>query len=222
MSSEPHRKAGKRTRTGPVSARADKVRGTRDAIVAAALDVFTENGFAAARMDEVAARAGVAKGTLYLHFEGKEALFEAILAETLVPVLRDMVGLQPEQAESSRGFAERVMIGLWRRLNAGRGADVVRLIITEGPRFPRLAEAYYRTVVEPGLGVAGTIAARAEGRGGSTAAVARFPQLLLAPAVMGLLWGVMFERFAPLDVEAMMGVQLDLLFGPADAGSGPS
>src|SRR5438477_11619386 len=73
---------------GPGQARADGRRGERrDDILAAALDEFSARGFAAARLDDVAARAGVAKGTIYLHFSDKDALFQELLRTVMGPLV---------------------------------------------------------------------------------------------------------------------------------------
>jgi len=200
------------------SSRAEGAASTRASVLGAALDLFTQHGFAATRMDDIAARAGVAKGTAYLHFEHKQALFEAIIRSTVVPALESVRAFQPELDEPTRVFAGRLLTTLWRRLRDGGGAQVIRLLIAEGPRFPRLAEAYYQSVVEPGLGLMRALAERAKSRGEPVADAARqFPLLVVMPALFGLLWGSLFERFEPLDVGAMIEAQLDLLFGPAEA-----
>src|SRR3979411_1665379 len=103
---------------------------------AAALDLFGERGFAAARLDDVATRAGVAKGTLYLYFHSKEALFEELI-RTAVSPLREQVGkvaaapnLPPAKAlETFFALFEKDVLGSDRKL-------LLRLIISEGARFP--------------------------------------------------------------------------------------
>ena len=69
-------------------------------LIAAALDLFVERGFAATRLDEVAARAGVSKGTLYLYFDSKEDLFKAVIRETIVPLLSDFQRSMDSRAQS--------------------------------------------------------------------------------------------------------------------------
>ena len=204
----PSGKAG-RSRSGRTEA-------TRAAILAAALDVFTESGFAAARMEAIAARAGVAKGTPYLHFAGKDALFEAIVAETLVPVLRDMAALEPgphgadarlRRTHPARGVAPTPGRARRRRRPAGgrRGAP-----LPEARRSLLRRRGLARSRAVPDDRAPG--GTRGEALRPDTG---RFPHLLFAPALLGLLWGTMFARFEPLDAEAMIRVQLDLLFGPA-------
>ena len=184
----------------------------REAILAAALDVFAENGFAEARLDEVARRAGVAKGTLYLYAESKEALFESLLRAWVaqpIDALKDRLMVEDASLEAQlrilMAFFQREVMGTRRR-------DIIRLILTEGMRFPAIAEAHYREVVCRGLGVLRQIVERAVERGELRSdALARFPQLVVAPALLALVWKTLFDRFEPLDAEAMLDTHVSLL-----------
>jgi hypothetical protein len=101
-----------------------------------------------------------------------------------------------------------------REIYGTRRRDVVRLIIAEGPRFPKIAEFYYREVLERIFKALRFLIARAIERGELKSDVlARFPQLLVAPGLMAIFWSGLFDRFAPLDVTALMRAHLDLLFG---------
>jgi AcrR family transcriptional regulator len=191
----------------------------RQAILDAALMVFAEHGFEAARLDEVAARAGVAKGTLYLYFKDKEALFEALVRGAVSPML-DKVG---EFAAAPGMKATEVLqffFAMFRQEVLGTNRKLLlRLIISEGPRFPALAEFYYREVVSKGLqlvrGVARTGVANGEF---ASDAVARFPQLLVAPVLLAVIWDGLFSRIDPLDVEGLLAAHRELLTGkPARA-----
>jgi AcrR family transcriptional regulator len=188
--------------------------GRDHAIVKAALQEFTRNGFAAARMDDIARRAGVAKGTIYLRFKDKEALFEAIIRQEISPLV-NAAATAPEPAESVRAFLERTVMPLLRDPGRARRTAVLRLLISEATRFPKLAEFYFRAIVEPGLKIFGGLARRAFETGElSNDAPVRYPQLLLAPAILGLLWSGLFERFHPLNMEAMLRAHFDQLFQP--------
>ncbi|HXF27670.1 MAG TPA: TetR/AcrR family transcriptional regulator [Bryobacteraceae bacterium] len=198
------------------SGRSQKAAARRETIVHAALDEFIERGFAAARMEDIASRAGVAKGTIYLHFKDKEALFEGIVRQEILlpPGSAAMDEIKP--GEMVRAFIERTMVPLVRHAGQSRRAAVVRLVISEAPRFPGLAKAYYRVAIERGLNVFGGLARRARRTGELNGnALERFPQLFVAPVILGILWSGLFERFHHLDVEAMLRAHLDLIFGPA-------
>src|SRR5229473_2126403 len=95
-----------------------------------------------------------------------------------------------------------------------RRKDVIRLIITEGPRFPKLAEFYYREVLSRVIQAMRGLLRHAFERGElENEAILRFPQLLVAPGLVAIIWSGLFDRFEPLDVRALMHAHLDLLFG---------
>ena len=183
----------------------------QEEILKAALDVFSEHGFAAARLDDVAGRAGVAKGTLYLYFPDKETLFERMLQSVAAPVLAHLARLAeaedvpPEAAIGALfAFFEKEVIGTPRE-------KVIRLIVSEGPRFPRLAKYYYDEVVSKGLASVRTILARAKDGHASIDALARFPQLFFAPLLLSVVWRGLFQQFEPLDVPALIAAYKDIL-----------
>ena len=195
--------------------RSAKTEARREAIVAAAIEEFATRGFGATRIDDIAARAGVAKGTIYLHFRDKVALFEGVVQSVLVEPLAAIRASEPAPGESVRDFLRRVFVPLLADLGTSRRGDVIRLLIGEGARFPELAESYYRAVIEPGLGLVRAMATRAKERGEIAHDLAeRLPQLLAAPALLAMIWTRLFQPFQPLDARALVEAQLDLLFGP--------
>lgn len=200
------------TTTRAAGGRAGRAALRRDAILAAALDEFATNGFAATRLDDVARRAGVAKGTIYLHFRDKEALFQELIRSAFTPLigrLEEMAGHEMPL----RNFAERLIELFVDQIFATRRKDVIRLIITEGPRFPAIAEFHYREVLSRVIALVRGLLRRAAERGEIEAdALIRFPQLLIAPGLLAIVWSGLFDRFEPLDVRALMRAHLDLLF----------
>lgn len=185
----------------------------RAAIIAAGLDEFTARGFAATRLDDVAKRAGVAKGTIYLHFRDKEALFQELVRTALVPVIGNLMAA-PADGGSVRDVLERFAETFVREVAQTKRGDIVRLIMAEGARFPSLADFYFREVVSRGLtGMRKLIEfgiARGEIR---DSRLADFPQIVVAPAMVAVMWQGLFGRHAPLDAMAMLKVHLDLIFG---------
>ncbi|MBL6454912.1 TetR/AcrR family transcriptional regulator [Belnapia sp. T6] len=188
---------------------------TREAIIAAALDLFLEGGFAATRMADVAARAGIAKGTLYLHFADKAALFEGVLQQVIAEPLSGLVGAVIGPEERVRDFLWRMAGPVLRDMETSRRGPVLRLILAEGGRFPVLAETYRRLVIDPGMAAFRHLARRALERGEiQSDALARFPQLMAGPAVLAVLWNGLFAGEDPIEPEAMFLAWLDLVFGP--------
>ena len=164
------RAAGRRRRRG---ARA-RTRRTerREAILAAALEEFSARGFAATRLDDVARRAGVAKGTIYLYFRDKESLFQELVRAMLSPLV-GAIEAAPLRDLPIRAVAEMIVDVFVNEIYGTRRKDVIRLILAEGPRFPKLAEFYYREVIGRVLPVMRALLARAVERGELSARCAR-------------------------------------------------
>jgi AcrR family transcriptional regulator len=207
----------------PVTAPGRKVDAAarRQAILDAALTVFAERGYEAARLEDVAAKAGVAKGTLYLYFKDKEALFEALVRGAVAPML-DQVGA----AAAAPGLKATDILDLFfamfqSEVLGTKRKLVLRLIISEGPRFPVLAEFYYREVVSKGLAIMRSVARNAVAGGEfSSDAAARFPQLIVAPLLMAVIWDGLFSKIDPLDVPGLIEAHRELLTGrPRSAAS---
>jgi AcrR family transcriptional regulator len=184
----------------------------REAILSAGLEEFSQLGFAAARLDDVARRAGVAKGTIYLHFHDKEHLFQEIVGAMLAPFIGSLEALGHSDMPM-REFGERIADLFIREIYETRRREVIRLIITEGRRFPHLAEFYYREVLSRIFGALRPVLQKAAERGEAPLGLVDFPQLVAGPALLAILWDGVFDRLAPLDVRAMLHIHLDALFG---------
>jgi AcrR family transcriptional regulator len=187
----------------------------REAILAAALDEFSAQGFAAARLDDVAKRAGVAKGTIYLYFRDKEALFQELVRSLLTPVVGSIEALRDADIPI-RVLADRLVDLFVNEIFGTKRREVIRLMITEGRRFPKLAEFYHREVLSRVMTAMRTLLARAAARGEVPDAVAKFPQLLAAPGIVAVVWMGLFDKYEPLDVRAMMQAHVDLIFRQSD------
>jgi AcrR family transcriptional regulator len=197
----------------PSTSRASRAAERRQAIIDAALDEFVARGFAAARLDEVAKRAGVAKGTIYLHFKDKESMFEELIRTALVPLIGRLHSPPPiggSVRDAVEGFARTFI----QEVAATRRGDIVRLIVAEGPRFPAIADFYYREVVSRGLAGMRALIELGVTRGEiQQKNLARFPQILVAPAIIAVIWQSLFSKHAALDAIEMFRVHLDLVFG---------
>lgn len=131
----------------------------------AALALFAEKGFAATRSEEVAARAGVAKGTLYLYYPSKEELLKAVIEQRL----SSQIAAAAEAAASYQGSTSTLMSEVlgewWTHVFDSPTSAVFKLIITEVRNFPEIAEFYVREVVGPGKQLVGRIVQRGIDRG---------------------------------------------------------
>jgi len=188
----------------------------RAAILAAALDEFSESGFAAARLDDVARRAGVAKGTIYLYFRDKESLFQELIREMLTPLVGNIEALGQADLPLAK-LADHFIDVFVREVYETRRKDVIRLMVAEGRRFPKLAEFYYREVLARIISAVRALLKRAAARGEVAEGLARYPQIIAAPGLIAIIWSGLFERFEPLDVRAMLKTHFELLFAPGRA-----
>lgn len=201
----------------PESTRAKRSAERRHAILAAALEEFSGHGFEAARLEDVARRAGVAKGTIYLYFADKETLFQELIRWQLTPV----VGAFEHAAQADvplRVIADQMIEMFVREIYGTRRKDVIRLIISEGPRFPKLAEFYYHDVLSRMIEAFRSILRRAVARGELKSDVfVKFPQLLVSPGLVAILWNGLFDRFEPLDPRALMRAHFDIILNDGRA-----
>lgn len=195
------------------SSRATRAAERRAAIVEAAMEEFISRGFAATRLDDIAKRAGVAKGTIYLHFRDKESMFEELVRVVIVPVVERLTALPPPTG-SVRDLIEAFASSFLKEVIGTRRGDLVRLIVAEGPRFPAVADFYYREVVSRGIAAMRALIELGIARGEIREKnLARYPQILVAPAMIAVIWQSLFARHAPLDAQEMLRVHLDLIFG---------
>ena len=186
--------------------------GKREKLLDAALSVFLAEGYSAARLDEIATTAGVAKGTIYLQFKDKEDLFRALILERMSPLLTEAEAIAGNFTGTTRELLKMLSQRMRQELLATSRKDLLRLVISEAPRFPWLAEFHYRNVVSRGIAMVRMIAQRGVERGElATDALVRFPQMLPASMLTAVIWTTVFNRFEPLDADGFIDTHLELL-----------
>lgn len=175
-------------------------------IVRAAFEVFGERGFAAARLDDIAGRAGVSKGALYLYFETKEALFRAVVHDMVAPNVAAVAGM----VESYPGpFAELLRMVLPRAasvLLATGAGRVIKIVVGEGRNFPELAQTWHDEIITPALGAMRARIARAQAEGEVVAGDPRYQAYsLIGPMLLGVIWREVLEPVGaePIDLESL-------------------
>ena len=190
-------------------------------ILAAALESFAERGFAATRLEDVAVRAGISKGTLYLYFKSKEELFKAVVRETLLPNLARVEAMAGTFEGPTASLLERLLLTIAGILGSRIGT-IPKLVIAEAGNFPELARFYLDEVVHRGLGLIGTILRRGIERGEFRPVdVDRTVFCVIAPMLIAALWKNSLEPYGkapPLDAEALARAHLDLLLQGLKAG----
>ncbi len=119
-------------------------------LIAAALDLFVERGFASTKLDDVATRAGVSKGTLYLYFASKEDLFKAVIQQGILPVLDQGEEMLAQHNGDASSLLQAMLMRWWELVGATHLAGIPKLMISEARNFPEVAQYYYENVIVRG------------------------------------------------------------------------
>jgi AcrR family transcriptional regulator len=193
-------------------------------LTAAALEIFVEKGFAATRLDDVAKRAGVSKGTLYLYFESKEELFKAVVREGIVAELGEAEEFIDTFPGTAADLLREIMHRWWLELDASRLAGITKLMMAEAGNFPELARFYHGEVIER----AHVMLSRAMERGIASGEFREInldyaARICCAPMVMLSLWR---HSFGPCAVEHIdpgvyLETHLDMLIHSLRASGAP-
>lgn len=134
-------------------------------LLAAALDLFVEKGFAATRADEVAKRAGVSKGTLFLYFSSKEELFKAVVRENISSRFGEWSVELDNYSGTSADLLRYCMAAWWAKVGSTNASGISKLMMSESGNFPELAAFYHAEVIEPGNKLIARILQRGVDRG---------------------------------------------------------
>jgi AcrR family transcriptional regulator len=173
-------------------------------ILEAALSVFAETGFAAAKLTEIARRAGVSKAALYLYFETKEDLFRAVARSLVAPNLTALAAALEASEAPFAELAPALLSGAAGLLAEGRAISIARMVIAESGNFPDLARIWREDVVEQVLGLVAVLIGRAQARGEIVAGDPRlFAFSLVGPLVMGGLFRAVFGETGAPDLPAL-------------------
>ena len=180
-------------------------------ITEAAFEAFAEKGFAATRVEEVAKRAGVSKGLLYLYFKTKEELFKAVVRSLVVPRIDRLTAAIEGSGLSAEAFLRGPFLEFVKTLPGSPVAVVIRLMIAEGPRHPDLVQFYWDNVVSRGLAAIEALLERgvADGEFRRTR-VNELPHLVIMPVVFSVIFKLLFEKQS-LDTDRLIETHVDLL-----------
>ena len=158
-------------------------------LLASAVELFVERGFASTRLEDVARRAGVSKGTLYLYYANKEDLFKAVVRESILPMIGDAEASVAEFEGHSAELLRHVILSWWRRIGATKASGISKLILAEADNFPELARFYQKEVMTRGIGMISNMLERGIRRGEFRAIdVPQTAQVLIAPLMMLSTW----------------------------------
>ena len=216
------------THLTPVDAPAPRWQRRKDArpseILAAALETFAEHGYAATKLEDVARRAGVTKGTLYIYFENKEALFKAVVRENVVPILATAEQLAGNREADPEQLLRRLVTDWWEAMGPSGLGGLPKLVMSEATNFPELAQFWYDEVVRRGRQTFAQVLRRGIEQGVfRDVDVDLAVRMILAPVLMAAIWKHSFfacEKEA-FPVEDFLANSVDIfLRGVAVRGSG--
>lgn len=174
----------------------------QESILQCAFDIFSEVGFSAARMDDIAARAGVAKGLIYFYYKNKEKLFEAVLQEFLIKPVTSL-GMENNPAESMAKRLVRLLDLIYTKTNATQFySRVVRLVLIDGMRVPGIHDFYFNEIIARVMALMDTSLDEGARRGEWTPeAIPEHSQILIAPAIVLLLWQMVMSKYKEISVK---------------------
>jgi AcrR family transcriptional regulator len=180
-------------------------------ITEAAFEVFAEKGYSGARVEEVARRAGVSKGLLYLYFKTKEELFKAVVKSVVVRRVDALLAAVEQTELSSEAFIRGPLLEFMKGVPGSPVAIVIKLLIAEGRRHPDLVDYYWDNVVSKGLkAISGFIERGIERGEFRRTAVSEIPQVVLAPMMLSMIWRLVFTK-RELDTDKLMETQIDMI-----------
>ncbi len=185
-------------------------------LLAAALELFVEKGYAATRSEEVARRAGVSKGTLFLYFTSKEELFKAVVRENIAGRFAEWNAEFESYTGSTAEMLHYAMMMWWQRVGNTPAAGITKLMMSEASNFPELAAFYQQEVIEPGHNLVRRILQRGVDRGEFRAMDLELAvHTVLAPMIFLMSWRHSFGACAcpgaELDPEKYLELQVQIL-----------
>lgn len=184
----------------------------RNAIIDAGFQEFALQGFTATKLDDVAVRAGIGKGTIYLYFDSKEKLFEEVVRKNMFPV-RDEA---KQNVANFKGSATELLTMHFRRmyevLHEDKMPQLVMMIMSEAARFPTIAEFFFKEVGSTFQDIVrGIIKKGIESGEFRDNFPVEFSQILISPAMMSALWRLQFDNHAPIDFDAYADAHIDFV-----------
>jgi len=210
------------THTKAVHSRSPKARRQAE-ILRAAFQEFAANGYASARLDDVAKRAKIAKGTIFLHFRDKKALFRAVLRNSIQRLPASSTASPAEPSLQCETVLRRLLLQLYSEVVENRKARLLlRLLIAESEKFPELAEIYYQEIIAPGASaIQAAIEAGIESGAFRPARASAFPQIVAAPAILAAIWLLLLGNRHELDLSGYRDAHLDFVMASL-SGEAPS
>lgn len=181
-------------------------------ITEAALNAFAQNGFAATKVEDVARRAGVSKGLLYLYFKTKEDLFKAVVRSFVSPKVDALIETIETTELSAEDFLRGPFLEFAKSVPKSPARILVRLMITDGPKHPDLVTWYWENVVSKGIAALRSVIRKGVDNGDfRPSALDKFPHLLVSPVIFSVLWKQLFQQHEQLDTDQYIEEHFELV-----------
>jgi AcrR family transcriptional regulator len=189
-------------------------------ITEAAFATFAEKGYAGTRVEEVARRAGVSKGLLYLYFKTKEELFKSVVKSFVVPRLHELEATVASSDLTVEEFLRGPFVNFAHRISRSPVSKIVRLLIAEGPKHPNLLQFYWDNVVSRGIAVIDALLKKGIKSGEfRNSPVAEQPLLFIMPVVFSVIFRLLFAK-QEVDTDQLIKTQVEILIDHLKGASG--
>jgi AcrR family transcriptional regulator len=188
-------------------------------IMEAALEEFAIKGFAETRLDDVASRAGISKGLVYVYFKTKQELFKAVIRSFIIPRVDALIREVERSRRSSEEMLRGPLLSFMKEFAKSRKRIVVRLLIAEGPKHPDLLDFYHREVISRGMRLVRLIVTRGVTSGEFRPSPYQdFPQLFVAPMLLAMIWQMLFARHQALDIDRYLDAHIAIVLQTLKSG----
>lgn len=185
----------------------------RNEVIDAAISVFARDGFSQATMDDVAREAGIAKGTVYLYFKSKEELFRGAIESRLIPAVeRAQASVGELSGSAAEALQDHIRLA-YEQIIAGDLKHILRLVISEGPRFPEIRKFYYDNVLQRlTKGVLSRIVEYGIERGEfAPVSTEKIALVIMGPAMMAGMWKIVWDDLDPIDLDAYFQTHFEVI-----------
>lgn len=197
----------------PRGIRAQKKAERPGEILQAAFSEFVEKGFMAARVEDIARRVGVTKGTVYFYFDTKERLFEESMAQVTTAIAQEICSIQLDSRGSHVEQLKSFIVAVYAMMaRHPEGRELVRLLVAEAPRFPDLIEKHHDSFIAPGVDIIRRIVSSGVATGEFTdSALVKFPQLVMSPIMVLTFGQLRFGARRRMDLKLFVEAHLELV-----------
>ncbi len=181
-------------------------------LISSALALFVERGFAATKMDDIAEKAGVSKGTLYLYFDSKEILFKAVIKQGVLPLLDEGEKLLHHFDGDARSLLQEFMLRWWKLMGETSLGGIPKLMISEAGNFPQVAAYYYENVIVRGRNLIGRVLKMGMDSGEFRVMdIESTIDVIMAPVLMLIVWKYSLTPCGTNNPKQYMNTYFDLV-----------